>query len=59
MFAGLPEELLTLQWHGDTFDLPDGAVFLAGSSAYPNQAFRFGSAGYGAVSSRGLAGARA
>jgi GMP synthase-like glutamine amidotransferase len=30
-----------LQWHGDTFDLPDGAVRLAGSPAYPNQAFRF------------------
>ena len=34
-------ELPTLQWHGDTFDLPDGAVRLAGSPAYPNQAFRF------------------
>src|SRR5439155_972249 len=30
-----------LQWHGDTFDLPEGAVRLAGSPAYPNQAFRF------------------
>ena len=47
VFAGLPKELLTLQWHGDTFDLPDGAILLAGSSAYPNQAFRFGSAAYG------------
>lgn len=40
----LPAELLTLQWHGDTFDLPDGAVLLAGSAAYPNQAFRYGNA---------------
>ena len=47
VFAGLPEEVLTLQWHGDTFDLPDGAVLLAGSGAYPNQAFRFGTAAYG------------
>jgi GMP synthase-like glutamine amidotransferase len=31
---------VTLQWHGDTFDLPDGAVRLAGSPAYANQAFR-------------------
>lgn len=28
------------QWHGDTFDLPAGAVRLASSSLYPNQAFR-------------------
>jgi GMP synthase-like glutamine amidotransferase len=41
VFAGAPRELVTLQWHGDTFDLPDGAVRLAGSPAYPNQAFRF------------------
>lgn len=47
VFAGLPRELLTLQWHGDTFDLPDGAVLLAGSPAYPNQAFRWGSHAYG------------
>src|SRR5207302_1873217 len=26
LFEGLPVELLTLQWHGDTFDLPEGAV---------------------------------
>ena len=24
--AGSPDGLVTLQWHGDTFDLPDGAV---------------------------------
>ena len=41
VFADAPHELLTLQWHGDTFDLPEGAVRLAGSRAYPNQAFRF------------------
>ena len=29
------------QWHGDTFDLPAGAVRLASSELYPNQAFRF------------------
>jgi len=30
------------QWHGDTFDLPQGAVRLASSDLYPNQAFRYG-----------------
>ena len=32
-----------LHWHGDTFDLPDGAVRLAGTANYENQAFAFGS----------------
>lgn len=30
------------QWHGDTFDLPDGAKLLASSKACPNQAFMHG-----------------
>jgi len=41
VLAGLPTEFATLQWHGDTFDLPDHAVLLAGSTAYPHQAFRY------------------
>jgi GMP synthase (glutamine-hydrolysing) len=41
VFSVLPPTLPALQWHGDTFDIPDGAVRLAGSRAYPNQAFRF------------------
>ena len=47
VFAGTPRDLLSLQWHGDTFDLPDGATRLAGSPAYPNQAFRVGADAYG------------
>lgn len=47
VFRALPLSLLTLQWHGDTFDLPEGAVRLAGSSTYPNQAFRWGDRAYG------------
>lgn len=46
VFSELPEELTTLQWHSDTFDLPEGAVLLASSPAYPNQAFRLGSTTY-------------
>ncbi len=34
------------QWHGDTFDMPEGAVRIASSSSYPNQAFRYGSRVY-------------
>jgi GMP synthase (glutamine-hydrolysing) len=30
------------QWHGDTFDIPDGAVHLASSATCRNQAFRYG-----------------
>lgn len=44
VFSALPPTLPALQWHGDTFDLPPGAVRLAGSPAYPNQAFRFANA---------------
>ena len=44
VFGGVDGDLVTLQWHGDTFDLPDGAVRLATSPAYANQAFRFGRA---------------
>jgi GMP synthase (glutamine-hydrolysing) len=47
VFDGVPEELTALQWHADTFDLPDGAVRLAGSVEYPNQAFRWGARAYG------------
>jgi len=47
VFAEAPHELVTLQWHGDTFSLPKGAVLLAISPAYPNQAFRWGRSAYG------------
>jgi GMP synthase (glutamine-hydrolysing) len=47
LFRGLPAGPSVFQWHGDGFELPRGAVLLAGSSAYPNQAFRWGAHAYG------------
>jgi len=44
VFSALPERLLTLQWHSDTFALPADGVLLARSDAYENQAFRVGRA---------------
>jgi GMP synthase-like glutamine amidotransferase len=41
------EELPVVHWHGETFDLPVGALRLASSEHYPNQAFRFGARAYG------------
>ena len=41
VFASAPADLVTLQWHGDTFDLPEGATLLASSPAYRSQAFVF------------------
>lgn len=34
------------QWHGETFDLPAGAIRIAGSDIYPNQAFSYGEKAY-------------
>ncbi len=37
-------DLEVFHWHGDTFDLPEGATLLASSEKYPNQAFRIANA---------------
>lgn len=41
------EGLRIMQWHGDTFDLPEGAVPLATRETCANQAFRIGDKTYG------------
>ncbi len=38
----LSPQLLTLHWHGETFELPEGAVHLARSQVCRNQAFSWG-----------------
>ena len=43
----LPEHATVFQWHGDGFDLPSGAIRLASSVNYENQAFRLGKNIYG------------
>lgn len=46
VMGGLPATFGTLQWHSDTFDLPDGATLLASSPAYEHQAYRVGDVAY-------------
>jgi len=41
VFSEAPDEFRALQWHGDTFGLPNGAVRLARSDAYEQQAFSY------------------
>ena len=44
LFSGFQNHFTVFHWHGDTFDLPDGAINLASSEHYQNQAFRYKSA---------------
>jgi GMP synthase (glutamine-hydrolysing) len=46
LFAGCSPQLTVFQWHGDTFELPAGAVRLARGDACENQAFRYGDRAY-------------
>lgn len=42
LFAHLDQAETVFQWHGDTFDMPAGAVLLARSEVCERQAFRYG-----------------
>jgi GMP synthase (glutamine-hydrolysing) len=46
VMGALPASIDTLQWHGDTFDLPEDGVLLASSPAYAHQAYRVGDVAY-------------
>lgn len=41
VFSAAPSSFPAFHWHGDTYDLPDGAVHLARSELYEQQAFVF------------------
>jgi len=47
VFGGLDSPSTLFHWHGETFDLPAGAQWLAYSDKCRHQAFRFGSNVYG------------
>lgn len=41
LFSGLPDSFSVFQWHGDTFELPEGALLLAQGESCQNQAFLY------------------
>ena len=41
LFKNIPQQFTAFHWHGDTFDLPEGAHWLAESEACKHQAFSF------------------
>jgi GMP synthase-like glutamine amidotransferase len=47
LFHGLQVSETVFQWHSETFDLPEGAEWLASSNACRHQAFRLGDSTYG------------
>jgi GMP synthase (glutamine-hydrolysing) len=47
LFGGIAEVFSTFQWHHDSFDIPEGGVLLASSTACPHQAFRVGTTAWG------------
>lgn len=41
LFKDFDHELIVFHWHGDTFDIPENAIWLASSEACQNQAFLY------------------
>lgn len=41
LLQGVSDSFVALHWHGDQFELPDGAICLASSELTQNQAFRY------------------
>src|SRR3972149_5397585 len=47
LFLSFPKKFRVFQWHGDTFDVPQGSRLLASSVDFPNQLIRIGRRAYG------------
>jgi GMP synthase (glutamine-hydrolysing) len=47
LFAGVPREFITFQWHNDAFEIPAAGTLLASSAVCPGQAFRYGPCAWG------------
>jgi GMP synthase (glutamine-hydrolysing) len=47
LWKELPDRFTAYHWHGDVYDLPQGAVSLASSDLTPCQGFRYGTNAYG------------
>jgi len=47
VLAGIGSRARMLHWHGDTFDLPAGAIHLASTPVCRHQAFRLGRRQFG------------
>lgn len=47
LWSGVKPSFVAFHWHGDVFEVPQGAVVLASSTATACQAFRYGERAYG------------
>ncbi len=47
LFGGLSGPVMMFQWHGETFQIPSGAIHLAKTDLCPHQAFRYADRIYG------------